>query len=126
MGAKMTARLCAASVVAGAVIAPPTIRAVKRQTSKAVHKAAHGYVKVRHQFGKMAEATGRPGEFAGMFAAFTAQAARDTTNKWWQVVAEAEKEEEQARKTHEAELKTAGPPETIDDYMGNRQVGAAD
>ncbi len=120
MGAKMTARLCAASILAGAVMAPPTLRLAKREAAKVARKTARGYVKARHRLTELAEATGRPGEFAGMAAAFAAQAAKDTAGRWWELVDDVQREEEMARKTHEAQPGTGTPPETIDDYMSKQ------
>ena len=64
----------------------------------------------------MAEATGRPGELAAIFAALTAQAAKDAMERWWDLVDEVESEELDER----LELaQKAGSITTIEDYIGS-------
>ena len=112
MRAKMTAKLCVASVIAGGVMIPPLVRATKRQAAKAARRGAHGYLKARDRVRKAAEATGRPGQMAAIGAALTVKAAHDIADKWWKLVAEVEREEKQET------APDTEPVTTIADYIG--------
>lgn len=119
MRAKMTAKLCQASFIAGAVLSPPMLRKTKQQADKMAHSSARGYVKTRERVRRLGEATGKPGQIAVVASAFAAQAAKNATDRWWELVAQAESEiaEEKSDK-----FGHYLPPETvttIKDYIGS-------
>ena len=117
MRAKMAARLCVVSViaggVAGGVITPIVMRASKRQAEKAARNTARGYVNVRARARNVAEATGKPGELAAISAAVSVRAARGVANRWRDLVAEVENVE----KTEQAP--SPEPVVTIEDYISS-------
>lgn len=92
MRAKMTAKLCQASFIAGAILTPPTLRKTRQQAGKAARRSARDYVKMRERVRRVAEATGRPGQYTAIAVALAGQAAKDATNKWRALVDEAEAE----------------------------------
>lgn len=119
MRAKMTARLCQVSFVAGALLTPPTMRKAKQQTAKVARRGARSYVNLRTRAQRVGEATGKPGQYTVIAAAFAAQAAKDVADKWREMVAEAERE---AAAENSDKFGLYLPPEpvtTIKNYVGN-------
>lgn len=119
MKAKMTARLCQASFIAGAVLTPPALRMTKRKIDKTAHSGARGYVKLRQRVRRLGEATGRPGQYAAIAAAFAAQAAKDAATRWRGMVEEAERDMGETKTDKFGLHPPVEPVTTIEDYMGS-------
>jgi hypothetical protein len=89
------------------------MRATRRQAAKALRGGARGYIKARARVQAVADATGRPGKMAAIATVLTVQAAKDAADRWWELVADVEREEKR-----KAAPQTPEPPTTIADYIG--------
>ena len=115
MRAKTAAKLCAASVIAGAVLTPPVTRFTKRQAEKALRRGARGYIEARERVRSAAEATGRPGQLAAIAAALAFHSAKDAMDRWRELVADVEAEVEKDERIEQ--VPSPEPMMTIDEYM---------
>lgn len=114
MRLKTAAKLCAASAIAGAALTPPVMRATKQQAEQVMRRGARGYIRARDRARNFAESTGRPGEVAAFATVLTVKMAKETGQRWRELLADVEREERQTTvATDEPD-----PSSTVNDQFG--------
>ena len=120
MRATTALKLCAASAVAGAAIAPPAARKAKRETAKALRRGAVKYVEAREKVRKAARKTGKPGQVIAATARMTGHGAAEMAHRWRGLVRQAERERVVAAPKPELGATVPGPVMKIGENAASR------